>query len=549
MISRTGILGAVVLFVVVIFLANCGDDSMAGNATSVLPSVEPEQRVQAEHFSLFNEEAPVPPQCYTKTEGQHNPCYTCHQRYMDRDTVYRSNKLDDGGIQGGYIFSDIGVTNHWHNLFIDKTEWVDRIDDDLILQYINQDNYSALQTRLSTDSWSGFIPDLKNFQNAAAAFDENGIALDGSAWVAFNYKPLPSTFWPTNGSTDDVVIRLPEKFRTINGEYNQMVYMANLSLVELNLKQLPEIRLKQFDENLLQLDINGDQIYSTELTRLTPMSHYFGDASDVAVVQQQFPKGTEFMHSVRYVGLDEQQQVIVPKRMKELRYMKKIKELTESELHSRYARERKEKRMEELPAYVNRGDDGLSNGLGWLVQGFIEDYEGQLRPQKFEEQMFCMGCHSAMGTTVDSTFSFVRKVTGPEGWRYINLKGMQDAPSMTQDKGEILQYLQRAGGGNEFRENPEMLSKWYHPDGTVNEDAVKAADVYTLITPSPERALALNKAYSYIVRHQSYIHGRDSNVLPAENVYRKIDESILPLEPESRLFGWDMRLNWKEGAQ
>lgn len=520
------------------------DGGVESTRMAKLPEVTQDLRVKSTEFSLKNEEAPVPPQCYTKTEGVNNPCYTCHQRYNDRDTVYRSNKLDDGGIQGAYAFSEIGINNQWKNLFTDKSEWVAEVSDETILNYINQDNYSALKSSLEESGWEGFIPDLENFENAGSAFDQQGFALDGSAWVAFNYKPLPSTFWPTNGSTDDVVIRLPRAFRTIDGEYNQDVYMANLSLVELNLKQLEQIEVDKLDENILQKDINGDHIYSSDVNTLNAQSHYFGDAADHSIVPQQFPVGTEFMHSVRYVGVDENSNIVVPKRMKELRYMKKIKELSESELDTRYATERKEKLMEDLPSYVNRGDLGLSNGLGWLISGFIEDYDGSLRPQKFEEQMFCMGCHSAIGTTVDSTFSFVRKVTGPKGWKYIDLNGMQDAPSVTQTEGEILQYLRRAGGGNEFRENTEMLEKWYNADGSVNTEKVLAADVYELITPSVQRALELNKAYSFIVRHQSFIHGRDANTLPANNVYHEIDESIAPLEPEHRLFGWDMRLNW-----
>ena len=535
-----------ICFSISLVIVSCNDTRSTSNddLDFVLPEVAVEERVEVGQFSLRNEEAPVPPQCYTKTEGVHNPCYTCHQRYSDRDTVYRSNKLDDGSIQGAYAFSDIGVHNHWSNLFLDKTDWVAQISDEQILNYIDQDNYSGLRESLQESGWEGFVPDLKNFENAAAAFDDNGFALDGSAWVAFNYKPLPSTFWPTNGATDDVVLRLPEKFRTLNGEYNQSVYVANLSLVELNLKQLQSIAVDALDENTLQVDINGDQVFTNDVNVMLPVSNYFGDASDVAIVQRQFPYGTEFMHSVRYVGVDKDNNIVVPKRMKELRYMKKIKELSDSELQDRYARERKEKLDEALPTYVNRYDLGFSNGLGWLVQGFIEDYDGSLRPQKYEETMFCMGCHSAVGTTVDSTFSFVRKVTGPEGWKYIDLKGMKDAPSASQDIGEILQYLERAGGGNEFRENPEMLEKWYNEDGSLKEEEIRNADVYELITPSPARALELNKAYSYIVRHQSYIYGRDANTIPAENVYREIDESTAPLELEHRFYGWDMQLNW-----
>ena len=122
-----------------------------------------------------------------------------------------------------------------------------------------------------------------------------------------------------------------------------------------------------------------------------------------------------------------------------------------------------------------------------------------------------MGCHAAIGTTIDQTFSFPRKVTGRDGWGYINLKGMVDAPNKGQTEGEILQYLRLNGGGNEFRENDEMTAKWYNSDGSLNEEKVKRADVYELITPTAERAMELNKAYTYIVRHQSYSKGRDAN--------------------------------------
>ena len=91
---------------------------------------------------------------------------------------------------------------------------------------------------------------------------------------------------------------------------------------------------------------------------------------------------------------------------------------------------------------------------------------------------------------------------------------MPDAANISEPGGEIRNYLKRAGGGSEFRENPEMVDKWYRADGSLNEEAIANADVYTLITPSRERALKLNKAYTHIVRHQSYIHGRDASGIP-----------------------------------
>lgn len=526
-----------------------GDDlphslSINGKSTSVLPEVALEDRTTVSNAVIFNDEASIPSQCYTDTQGQHNPCYTCHQMY-DRQTDFRLNKLDDGGLQGAYIFSDVGVTNHWSNLFKDKQDWLKQVSDDAIQEYINTENYTGLAPRLKQQDWQGFIPDLANYQNAAAAFDERGLALDGSNWVAFNYKPFPGTFWPTNGATDDVLIRLDKPFRELNGKFNRNVYFINLTLAELNIKQMQEASIWPVDETQLGVDINQDGLLSVAKS-VVRGTHYVGDAKHTPLEFQQFPLATEFMHSVRYVGVNDDDSIGIPARMKELRYMRKVNVLPRDTITSRYDNERKEKLLELLPNFISRGDEGFDNGQGWFVQGFIEDYNGELRPQSYEEGMFCMGCHAAIGTTLDSTFSYARKVTGESGWGYINLINMLDAPSMSEDEGEILNYFKRAGGGSEFRENPEMLERWYTQDGEVDVEKVKAADVYTLITPSKRRALDLNKAYSEIVRHQSFIYGRDATWLPAKNVYKEVDESIPPLQSKHRYYGWDIRLDWQK---
>ena len=155
-----------------------------------------------------------------------------------------------------------------------------------------------------------------------------------------------------------------------------------------------------------------------------------------------------------------------------------------------------------------------------------------------------MGCHTSIGSTIDQTFAFPRKVTGASGWGYINLRGMVDAPNIGETEGEILNYLKLVGGGNEFRENDEIIEKWFNEDGSVNEEKVLAADVYELITPSPERALILNKAYMVIVGDQDFIHGRDANVTSAVNVYNAVDPEIAPVLPTERQYDWDMRLAW-----
>jgi len=532
--------------VILFFLLGFSDLSKSEKSNEgLLPNVAVSEIVIPTANGSVNEEAPIPPQCYTKTQGSNNPCYTCHQTYTTPDNNdYRTNLRNDGINQGLYNFSDEGEINSWKNLFVNRQEWINKISDEQISQYVDQDNYSQLPKKLRKMNWKGFIPDLKNYHLANEAFDYKGIAKDGSGWIAFNYKPFPGTFWPTNGATDDVLIRLSPKFRQLNGKYNENVYLINLSLVELSIKTLAKIDIFSADEIRINRDLNLDGRLTTDVESLSTQRYFVGDAQHIEVPHQQYPVNTEIMHSVRYVGVNDKGDIVVPKRMKELRYMKKTALLNHSEIDNAYRRERKEKLDEQLPSYIRVKDSGFNNKFGWLIQGYIEDYNGELRPQSYEETFFCMGCHSAIGTTIDQTFAFPRKVTGRDGWGYVNLKGMKDVPSKGQQEGEILQYLQINGGGNEFRENIEMFKKWYNADGTVNKDKIKQADVYELITPSKQRAYAMNKAYTQIVRTQSFIHGRDVNISPAINVHKKIDESVAPLKKEHRLEDWDIRLDW-----
>lgn len=534
----------------VLSLAGCKDEAPLSDAVveaGYRNSAADPVREPIAANALYNREAVIPPQCYTRTEGTHNPCYTCHQSYPDPE---RPNSMSDGFLQGDYNFSDLGVHNHWLNLFVDRRDDIAAIDDDEILDYIRTDNYSDLIERLQTDAdWAGPVPAIRNLGAGADAFDSEGLARDGSAWVAFNYKPLPSTFWPTNGNTDDVMIRLPEAFRTAScgpatGAFSRDTYFANLAILEMAMKDLNSVTLPPVDENAFCTDLNGDGLLGT-VTDAVAQAHYVGAAAGTNVERMSYPEGTQMLHTVRYVGLTGDNRIAPSRRMKEVRYMKKVQSYSVPALRSRYGNERQEKIDGNLPVFTDKGDHGLSNGFGWLVLGFIEDADGQLRKQTYQEQLFCMGCHTTIGTTVDQTFAFPRKVSGAAGWGYIDLEGMPDAPAMGESVGEIMQYLQRVGGGNEFRENPEMQQRWFNADGTVRTDKVQAADVYTLITPSVDRALALNKAYKVIVEEQSFAYGRDATVVPASNVYRDVDpEKAPPLAPEKRIEGHDIRLAW-----
>jgi hypothetical protein len=497
--------------------------------------------------ALYNAEAVIPPQCYTKHEGQYNPCMTCHQTYPFKS---RPNQMNDGSLQNEYAFSDLGTQNHWRNLFEDRTDAMAQITDQQVIDYIYTDNYSPLITQLKASSdWQGPIPEIENLHQGEAAFDEHGFARDGSGWVAFNYKPLPSTFWPTNGSTDDVMIRLSEPFRTSacdSGKISKDTYLANLSLLEASIKNLDSISTPPIDENRVCEDLNGDGIL-TIVENIDKREFYVGNANAIETAQMLYPTGTQFLHTVRYVGIDSDGGITIPARMKEVRYMEKFKFLTPIELISRYGKERQEKIDELLPKYTHLGDQGTDNTFGWMVQGFIEADDGHLRKQSEEEHLFCMGCHSTIGTTIDNTFAFSRKVTGAKGWKYINLKGMKDAPTVNGSaEGEIKHYMRMVGGGNEFRENPEILQRFFKADGTLNEDAfAQAKDVYDLITPGVRRALDLNKAYMSIVQAQDYIHGRDANFGISKNVYDSVDNQT-PVLPAENTASWDMRLNWQE---
>ncbi|MGQ9426566.1 hypothetical protein ACXYTJ_10785 [Gilvimarinus sp. F26214L] len=526
--------------------------ALVHSPAQALDGAEPAPTLPAEaylsHGEVHNAEAPIPPQCYTRTEGKYNPCYVCHQSYAGDKR--RTNGMRDGFQQGSYAFSDLGVKNHWSNLFRDRRKEIAGISDEFIVDYVHQDNFSHFIDSLRSSEWSGVIPALEGLHRGAAAFDQYGLARDGSHWVAFNYKPLPSTFWPTNGSTDDVMIRLEEPFRQLGGEFSRDVYYANLALLELAISGELKTSSIALNERHLQTDLNGDGKLTAGVTQVQRRSHYVGDASDTKLSHMLYPEGTEFLHTVRYVGVDDGGRIYNAPRMKEVRYMRKDTFMPRERLMGSYYREAKEKHFGNLPFSVHRGEQGTSNGFGWLLVGFIEDEQGELRPQHEQEQQFCMGCHKTVGATIDQTFAFPRKMAGADGWGYIDLKKLTDAPNVDgktgapEPAGEYLTYLQRVGGGDEFRQNREMLERWFNEDGTVKVNEVRALpSIYELITPSRERALALNKAYYLIVREQSFLFGRDAVLAPASNVYGEVDTEVAPLPPTHH-YPWDIRLHW-----
>lgn len=432
---------------------------------------DPLARARAESGRTVNPDAHVPPQCYARTDGVSNACWTCHTAEGASDSE------GDWTLQMEHTGKP--RVNRWENLVRDRSAAVARISDSEVLAYIRTDNYTPLRQALAVRTdFPGFVPDL----DLAAGFDSEGFARDGSGWRALRYKPFPGMFWPTNGSTDDVFIRLPRAFRRERGAESRAVYKANLAILEAAIATAPHR-----DPRL-------------------PAS-YSGDASGVPVRRYLYPEGTELLHTVRYVDPDAP--TLHSARLKELRYA----------------------RQEGTPHSWMQGSHpkaGPVNGLGWRLQGFIEDERGRLRLQTDEEHRSCTGCHGGLGVTVDGTFALARKVPGAAGWRHQDLRGMPDAPQSGHPEPEVLTYLNRVQGGDEFRANREMLARFL-PIGIVDRaEVLRAArggdrDLAWLLTPSRERALLLDKAYMVLVREQSFEKGRDA-----------LPETVANMEPGIR---------------
>lgn len=505
-----------------------------------------------------NPSAYIPSMCYTKTEdsvGVHNPCYVCHNRNIEPNPI-----LENETLQKFYDFPAPARVNPFKNLFEDFSSDVSKISDDEITRYVNRSNYidenGELILRKNLENlpetwdmdgdgeWSGYIPDC--YYN----FDENGFdrESDGSytGWVAFAYIPFPGTFWPTNGSTDDVLIRLPDYFRKFDadGEFNATVYKVNLSIVE-SLVKREDVKIEPVDERLFGVDLDKDgniSIASKIKYDWAPTEgrqmYYVGAAKDlqlngeIELAAGLFPKGTEFLHSVRYIKSDEKGTVSIAPRMKELRYAKKLFWLTYADLKNiAYTRLRnRDLNPERLESFQGNMEIGLSNGQGWVYQGFIEDRYGELRPQSYEETLNCMGCHSGITATVDSIFSYQRKIgdwrSGFYHWSQKSLKGVKEF-KYSDGSGEFSTYLKLNGAGDEFRDNDEIKERFFLENGELNTTMVEkmSEDVSLLLYPSYERAIKLNKAYRALVLEQKFIDGRAAHVNPVDSVYKEVDDA------------------------
>nr|ADN68496.1 hypothetical protein [Sorangium cellulosum] len=519
-----------------VLAAACGGDAYDPLATAAARAGSP-----------GNPEASIPPACYATTAGGANGCWTCHT------TGIGPNTLADHELQRAYSFSDAARRNPWANLLEDLSAAAARTSDAEILEYIREDNYGPLRRALAArPDYPGYVPDL----DLEAGLDEEGFARDGSGFRAVRYKPFPGGFWPTNGSAGDVFLRLPAAFREdASGAPSREVYKLNLALLEAAIASPSPLprggeagpaeasagrEVEPVSEVLAGVDLDGDGAIEPAVTRIRRLpAHYAGGAAGVAVRSWIYPRGTELVHTVRY--LDPDRPALLAARLKELRYARKVDEPDDWAISRAYEREADEKEEGRPPFYAGSPEVGLRNAFGWQLQAFIEDEQGRLRLQTAEEHRACMGCHSAVGVTVDHTFSLARKVPGAAGWRHQDLRGMPDVPQAGHAEPEVLTYLRRARGADDYRGNAEMLARFF-PGGVLDEAEVRRGapggdrDLAYLVAPSRERALLLDKAYRVLVRAQRFEAGRDAAIGPATGILRVVEEESTGLAEAHRVY-------------
>jgi hypothetical protein len=523
------------------------------------PAPDIPAELQLKQVVQLNPNAFIPPQCYTKTQDEagnvHNPCFVCHVSSRE------PNYIDDGDLQLEYTFVANARHNAWKNLFVDWTPLIAGVSDAEIGQYIAESNYfdgdgaitlakklGALPRAWDWDEdgrWDGFVPD------ARFSFDEQGFDRrpDGSysGWRALAYYPLPGTFWPTNGSIGDVLVRLPEAFRQReSGEADLDIYRLNLAVLQaLILRRDVAIDAARENELGVDLDQNGKfglarrVVFAFPATEHRRMS-FVGRArleqaeGRVQLAAGLFPVGTEFLHTVRYLQ-PTREGVTLAARLKELRYARKAEWLSYAELDKRAKVEAIEKTDSPAERRALGGDieRGISNAQGWWYQGFIEDAAGDLRPQTFEETAYCVGCHGGVGATDDGVFSFGRMLGDAAfqgGWYHWGQRGLAGVPDrrIHGSRGEYATYLEQNGAGDEFRQNQELRERFFDANGRIEPGEAKklARDVSRVLSPSPERALALNKAYRELVRRQTFRQGRDIVLDGARNVHAKLEAEL-----------------------
>lgn len=470
-----------------------------------------------------NPYAHVPAQCYIETSaGTQNACQYCHNNGLFLEEMANNPQAglsaNIGNLQTDYSFAPYGTTapvatrNLWTNTLYpeallasvrvlgqEPAQWD-------MAAWIRQDNWSPAFRQRGGDprSWDAavenswrLLPGLDPADLPASADghvrssqETKGFFKDGTSWItgwrAINFMPY-GIFTPMTGSVSGIYIRLPKRFmQRADGAYDLATYNGNLDLVERAI------------QNRLTSNDGGK---------------YQGKASDINLEKGVYPIGTEFAHPLHYVDVaaDGQNTAISrfpgtrATRVKEIRYMYKWQDF-------RHYQFRPGDKEEGTVIYGNDNQGWIDNGAGWYLAGWIEDANGRLRPQKREEMMQCLGCHSAVrktefpsftsgtGNTVDSTWALPRKFAGASGWKEMDYLGYRanamaaadatpgsaklgDPINRRMNKGEFRHFLETVVGASLYGDMPNAMNTHF-------ASAIKTTNGYSANWPALDTASA-----------------------------------------------------------
>jgi hypothetical protein len=453
------------------------------------------KRTGAPYRPSYNEDPSIPAQCWIETSyGTQNACLYCHTDYLAK--IKHGNAFPLGEDQVLYSFPSPDLNKVlWRNTIFPK-EISERLEKEGIalpdsedVAYVRRDNWqSAFKKARPTASAEWLNRESSEFVlfpalNPSHLFpyrakdptsggthgfvDANGFVRDEkeayTGWRAVNFFPY-GIFTPLSGSVSGIYIRLPRSFRCENGNFSREIYRKNLDLLERNIKNRPNKE-----------------------------SRYSGDASRVKIEKGFFPVGTEFAHPLHYVDLNADGETGAQldgvvgnktvtyefpgtrsRRVKEMRYMYKWKQVGIDDID--------EEAHPDDFVIGNEGQGWVDNNTGWLLSGFIEDREGELRPQTTEELMQCIGCHGKVGNTVDSVWSFERKLPAEAGWREMDY-GAYDSKNPQRSRlrdymhtntlmGELGYFLSAVVGANLYGVMPGEIAAQLKAYSTANLESL-----------------------------------------------------------------------------
>ncbi len=420
----------------------------------------------ASYKPSYNEEPNIPPHCWVETSyGTQNACKYCHTDYLA--SIKHGNAFPIAEDQILYSFPSPNLNRIlWQNIIYPQNIEKRLLNEGISLpdvndvDYVRFDNWSPVFQYARKGKDSGWLnkncekedfilfPALDpnhlfpfNDENPTGYgshgyIDEQGFVRNENheytGWRAVNFFPY-SIFTPLTGSVSGIYIRLPKMFMSSKGKFCVETYMQNFDLLEKNIKN-----------------------------HLLERNNYVGDAEKVPVLRGFYPIGTEFAHPLHYVDLNADGEVGIgidgvventeksyefpgtrSKRVKEIRYMYKWKDVTLDDI----ALEEEEESGDYQKIVGFDGHGWIDNGAGWILAGYIENRQGNLRPQTTEELMQCLGCHSNVGNTIDAVWSFQRKFPFEEGWADMNYGKYQ---SQRPNETKLHDYINETSGMGEF---------------------------------------------------------------------------------------------------